>query len=64
MKPGDLVKLRYGRNKFYRCKAKEGSLGVVLGERRGLTRIDYLVTWGDITEWVFIGTLEVVNEAG
>ena len=64
MRVGDLVQLTATpkRGTRYPTKIKDGSIGILLEHRFGITRHDCLVNWGDTTEWVFRGRLEVMNE--
>ena len=66
MRVGDLVRLtaspKPGMISIYPTKIKDGSIGILLKHHFGISRHDCLVNWGDTTEWVFRGRLEVVNE--
>ena len=65
MRVGDLVQLTATPKSgtHYPTRIKDGSIGILLGLRFGITRRDCLVSWGDTTEWVFVGRLEVINES-
>ena len=65
MKVGDLVKLKAApeRGTIYPTKIKDGAIGILLRCRHSITRIDCLVDWGGMPEWVFRGRLEVISES-